>query len=62
MVQCNLFITRAMEANTGTHTGLPRRYAASVNAVHFNTSAKLNKGINDCFLKLTQSSAMSWQL
>eukprot|EP00019_Armaparvus_languidus_P008831 CAMPEP_0168593898 /NCGR_PEP_ID=MMETSP0420-20121227/8585_1 /TAXON_ID=498008 /ORGANISM="Pessonella sp." /LENGTH=107 /DNA_ID=CAMNT_0008630131 /DNA_START=407 /DNA_END=730 /DNA_ORIENTATION=+ len=31
------------------------RYAASVGAKHFSTSAKLNKGINEMFLNLTRA-------
>ena len=30
------------------------RYAASVGAVHYNTSAKLNRGIDELFLDLAK--------
>ena len=38
------------------------RFAASVGAVHFYTSAKLNKGIEEMFLDLTKSLCASFRL
>jgi uncharacterized membrane protein len=43
-----------MEKNRTVDQVTAESYAASVGAVHFNTSAKLNKGIDDMFLELTK--------
>lgn len=39
----------------GSHLFVLCRYAASVGAKHFQTSAKLNRGLNDLFLDLSRS-------
>ncbi len=43
-----------MEKNRTVDQMTAEAYATSVGAVHFNTSAKLNKGIDDMFLELTK--------
>jgi Ras-related protein Rab-21 len=47
--KCDLARERAVSLDEAT------RYAASVGAQHFETSAKLNKGLDDMFVALTRS-------
>merc|ERR1712167_536812 len=41
-----------LERNRQVSTEEGKAYAASVDAAYYNTSAKLNRGIDDCFLEL----------
>jgi len=43
-----------MEKNRTVEQATAERYAETVGAVHFNTSAKLNRGIEEMFLDLTK--------
>mmetsp|Transcript_19737 Transcript_19737/g.51384 ORF Transcript_19737/g.51384 Transcript_19737/m.51384 type:complete len:210 (-) Transcript_19737:4256-4885(-) len=43
-----------MEKNRNVDQATAEKYAQSVGAVHFHTSAKLNRGIEDMFLDLTK--------
>ena len=43
-----------LERNRQVSTEEGERYAASVDASYFNTSAKLNRGIDDAFLDLAK--------
>jgi len=43
-----------LERNRQVSTEEAERYAASVDATYFNTSAKLNRGIDDAFLDLAK--------
>jgi len=43
-----------LERNRVVDIGKAESYAASVGAKHYHTSAKLNKGVNELFLELTQ--------
>lgn len=43
-----------LERNRQVSTEEGKAYAASVDAAYYNTSAKLNRGIDDCFLELAK--------
>ena len=43
-----------MEKNRTVDQATAEAYASSVGAIHFNTSAKLNRGIEDMFLDLSK--------
>ncbi len=44
-----------LERNRVVSLAEAEKYAESVEAKHFSTSAKLNKGVNEIFLDLTKS-------